>query len=90
MMFMIPTPPTTSEISATHNSSAAIRLEVEARALLISVRSRMLNSSGWPGRMWCRSCSSSVIWRMAWGMSSVVLARKRIWSTLVKRISCGV
>ena len=40
-----------SEINATPNNSAAIRFDVDARALLISVMSRILKSSGWPGRI---------------------------------------
>ena len=46
MMFMIPTPPTTSEIMATHSSRLVIRVVVEDRVLVISVMSRMVKSSG--------------------------------------------
>ena len=48
MMFMIPTPPTTSEIMATHSSRLVIKVVVEVRVLVISVMSRMLKSSGSP------------------------------------------
>ena len=46
MMFMMPTPPTTSEMSATQSSRMPISVDVEASALVISVMSRMLKSSG--------------------------------------------
>ena len=61
MMFMIPTPPTTSEISATHSSRPAIRPTVACTAWITSVMSRTLKSSGCAGPMRCRSRSSSVI-----------------------------
>ena len=49
MMFMIPTPPTTKEISATTNSKLVITWLAEASASEISVRLRILKSSGAPG-----------------------------------------
>ena len=42
---MMPTPPTTSEIMATPTMRPAMSVEVEPSALLISVMSRMLQSS---------------------------------------------
>ena len=41
MMFMMPTPPTTSEIMATASSRLVIRSVVEDSALVISVMSRI-------------------------------------------------
>src|SRR5947209_2922363 len=67
MMFMMPTPPTTSEIRATHNSRFIINVEVDANARVISAMSRTLKSSDSPALMWCRSCNSSVICRIARG-----------------------
>ena len=46
MMFMMPTPPTTSEITATNNSSSDIVADWLAMVLVISVMSRTLKSSG--------------------------------------------
>ncbi len=45
-MFMIPTPPTTSEIIATTRSNSDINRDVDARVRLISVMSRKVKSSG--------------------------------------------
>ena len=45
MMFMMPTPPTTSEMKATIMSNMLIRSDVEVIVLVISVMSRMLKSS---------------------------------------------
>ena len=45
MMFMIPTPPTTSEMAATTNSNVPINSDVRAAAWTISVKSRILKSS---------------------------------------------
>ncbi len=70
MMFMMPTPPTTSEIAATHNNSPLISREVEARVLVISERSRTVKSSGSSGRRWCRWRSTSLICVMASSMRS--------------------
>ena len=62
MMFMMPTPPTTSEIDATQSSSVVISVEVfRSGVLVISVMSRMVKSSSSPGFMWCRSRSSELI-----------------------------
>ena len=44
MIFMMPTPPTTSEIRATHNSRLPISFDVDESVLVISVMSRMLKS----------------------------------------------
>ena len=85
MMFMIPTPPTTSEIMATHSSRLVINRVVEVRVLVISVMSRMVKSSGSPGRMRWRSRRISVICSIAAGISSGLQAAVRIWSMLVKR-----
>ena len=74
MIFMIPTPPTTSEIMATTNSRMLICCVVELNALLISLMSRMLKSSVWPSLMRCRSCSNCVISSIACGISSVEAA----------------
>jgi hypothetical protein len=52
MMFMIPTPPTSSETEATLASSTSIVLADAAIASAISVGCRMLKSSGVPSRMW--------------------------------------
>ena len=60
MMFMIPTPPTTSEIIDTHSSSLVIRSVVEATVLEISVQSRMRKSSGSPAGVRCRWRRSTV------------------------------
>ena len=46
MMFMMPIPPTTSEIIATHKSNLVINSVVELIALVISVISRILKSFG--------------------------------------------
>ena len=51
MMFMMPTPPTTSEIMATHNSRLVIRVVVEDSVSVISVMSRMVKSSDSPAAM---------------------------------------
>ena len=50
MMFMMPTPPTTSEMAATTSSKAPINSEAEDIVLVISVMSRMLKSSSAIGR----------------------------------------
>ncbi len=52
MMFMIPTPPTTSEIIATHSSRLVSSVVVEDRVLVISVISRTLKSSASSDRIW--------------------------------------
>jgi len=90
MMFMMPTPPTTREIMATTRSSLVIMPAVEVSALVISVMSRMLKSSGSPGLARWRSRSNWVIWLMAAGISPVDPAAAMIWSTLVKRTGSGV
>ena len=46
IMFIMPTPPTTSEISATINSRLVISSVVELIVFMISVKSRMVKSSG--------------------------------------------
>ena len=46
--------------------------DVDARAFLISVLSRMLKSSGWPGEIRCRSCNTSVISLIAAGIAASV------------------
>ena len=61
MMFMMPTPPTTSEIRATHNSRLPINFDVVDKVLVISVMSRMLKSSVCVCLMRCRSRSNCVI-----------------------------
>ena len=48
MMFMMPTPPTTSEIKATTNKSVPIVCVAEARVRVSSAMSRMLKSSASP------------------------------------------
>ena len=45
MIFMMPTPPTMSEMNATTNSRTLINCVVGLRALVISLMSRMLKSS---------------------------------------------
>src|SRR4029079_10443540 len=65
MIFMIPTPPTASEIRATINSSPPIIFDIELIVAIISVMSRRLKSSGWPSRMRCRSRSTLVTCAMA-------------------------
>src|ERR1039457_2884225 len=90
MMFMMPTPPTTREIIATHKSSFVIISVVELIALVISVMSRTLKSLGLAALRWCRSRSNMVICWMAEGMLVLDRAAVRIWSTLANRIGCGV
>ena len=85
MMFMIPTPPTTSEISATHSSRLVIRRWVVDRDSLISAIVRMMKSSGWPARRWWRSRSSSEICWTASSICGVEIAAAMIWSMLEKR-----
>src|SRR5262249_23305719 len=80
----------TSEISATYSSSPDISSDVEPIALDSSVMSRMLKSSGCPGRMRCRSCSTAVICRIAEGITLSDAARTRIWSTLVGKSGGGL
>ena len=70
MMFMMPTPPTTREIIATQSSSFVISSVVELIALVISVMSRTVKSSGTLGCRWWRSRSASVICSMADGISA--------------------
>ena len=57
MMFMMPTPPTTSEMAATNSNSMLINSVVGDKVLVISVMSRMLKSSSSPGWMRWRSWS---------------------------------
>ena len=71
MMFMMPTPPTMSEMSATLRSSLVISVAVDENARVTSVMSRILKSSSSPARMRCRSCRTFVIWRTAAAVSSV-------------------
>lgn len=52
MMFMMPTPPTTSEISATASNRFVMMPVAAVNVCEISVRSRIRKSSGSPGRMW--------------------------------------
>ncbi len=54
IMFMMPIPPTTSEIMATQRSSLVIISAVELIVLVISVMSRILKSSGSELRRRCR------------------------------------
>ncbi len=61
MMFMIPTPPTTSEIKATHTSRPATRPTVPRTASMTSVKSRTVKSSTSPAAIRCRSRRSLVI-----------------------------
>ena len=65
MIAITNTPPTSSAMPATTSSSRLIRFPVELTVLFISVMSRIWKSSGWPGRRWCRSRSSSVTSLMA-------------------------
>jgi len=90
MMFMMPTPPTTSEMSATASSSALINCEVEAMTLVTSAMSRMLKSSAWSGRIRCRSRSRLVICSLASGIISAGTALTTIGSTLANRTGWGV
>ena len=53
-MFMIPMPPTSSEIDATMASSAAMTWLLLSCASAIWLRLRTLKSSSWPGWMWWR------------------------------------
>ena len=71
MMFMMPTPPTISEIKATDNSRLPISSDVDERVFVISVMSRMLKSSSLADLMRCRSRNRAVISSMAVGISSV-------------------
>ncbi len=49
MMFIMPTPPTTSEIVATASSRSLIDLVMDDIMSVISVRLRMSKSSDWLG-----------------------------------------
>ena len=71
IIFIIPTPPTSSEIMATHKRRLVIKVVVEERALLISVMSRIRKSSACPERMRWRSRNTAVICRMAAEISPV-------------------
>ena len=59
--------------------------DVDASALVISVMSRMLKSSGSPAAMRCRSCSRRVICLIAAGIAASVVAFTMIWSMFVNR-----
>jgi hypothetical protein len=72
-MFMMPMPPTTSEIEATAaSSSAMMRLELSA-ASAIWLRLRTEKSLSAPSLMRWRRARISVIWRIV-GCTSVELA----------------
>ena len=92
MMFMMPTPPTTSEISGHHQQQRAHRLRGRSQGLgdFGHVADVEIVGIG-RGLMRCRSRSSSVIWldRLL-GCRRSEAALARIWSTLVKRTGCGV
>ena len=78
MIFMIPTPPTTSEIAATTSNNAPINSEVEAMVLVISVMSRVSKSLSRSGGRWCRSRNSPLVSLIASGISSGLAALTRI------------
>ena len=54
MMFMMPTPPTTSETLATEPRSKVITMVMMFRTLATSEVFRTVKSSSLPWRMWCR------------------------------------
>jgi hypothetical protein len=89
-MFMMPTPPTASDVRAAQTSRPATRFTVACTARMTSVKSRTSKSSSIPGPIWCRSRIKSVICAIAAGISSVDWARTRIESTLANRSSLGV
>ena len=60
-MFMMPMPPTSSEIEATLSSRLVITLLALSEALAMSLRLRTVKSSSWPDWMWWRWCRSAVI-----------------------------
>ena len=95
MMFMMPTPPTISEMAAAISSMMPIKVVVEEKILVISVMSRMLKSS-WESSsslaalIWCRSRRRPLISRMHSGICSVDAALTRRLLTVTRRLDCGV
>ena len=92
MMFMMPTPPTTSEISATHSSSVAIRPVVDVERVGHLGHVADLEVVGLVRRgCGAARAAAAVICSIAAGIS---VGRRggatRIWSTLVNRTGCGV
>ena len=89
IMFIIPTPPTTSESIATISSRVVISPLVAVIVLSISDISRMEKSSSAPGAMLWRRRRTSQICAIASGTCSGVLAETVIWSILLKRTGRG-
>ena len=86
MMFMMPTPPTTSEMSATIRSSEVMSAEVEVIASSISLMLRSSKSSSPPAGMRWRSRSSAAISSIAASTRSAETALHWMLFTLSKRI----
>ena len=74
MMFMMPMPPTSSEMAAMPASSRVRVRALSSWAEAVSLRLRIEKSSGAPGWMPWRSRSSSVTWRWARLVASAELA----------------